>query len=85
MLSRAGQPANHNAAGTPASSPAMDASMQLPTFSPFRSEAGESTLERQMRIRPATTPRITSDGDFSKCAICLDQFMNHDKIWRLQC
>eukprot|EP00959_Pyramimonas_sp_CCMP1952_P061487 1284898-Pyramimonas_sp.AAC.1 len=31
MLSRAGQPANRNAAGAPASSPAMVASMQLPT------------------------------------------------------
>eukprot|EP00959_Pyramimonas_sp_CCMP1952_P365315 7650942-Pyramimonas_sp.AAC.1 len=31
MLSRAGQPANRNTAGTPASSPAMVASMQLPT------------------------------------------------------
>eukprot|EP00959_Pyramimonas_sp_CCMP1952_P306927 6423739-Pyramimonas_sp.AAC.1 len=64
MLSRAGQPANHNAAGTPASIPAMAASMQLPTFSPIRFEAGESTLGRQMRIRPAATPPIISDGDF---------------------
>eukprot|EP00959_Pyramimonas_sp_CCMP1952_P346325 7253334-Pyramimonas_sp.AAC.1 len=38
-----------------------------------------------MRIRPAATPPIISDGDFSKCAICLDLFMNHDKIWPLQC
>eukprot|EP00959_Pyramimonas_sp_CCMP1952_P149753 3133204-Pyramimonas_sp.AAC.1 len=85
MLSRAGQPTNHNAAGTPASSPAMDASVQLPTFSPIRFKASESTLERQMRIRPAATPPIISDGDFSTCAICLDLFMNHDKIWRPQC
>eukprot|EP00959_Pyramimonas_sp_CCMP1952_P116664 2438391-Pyramimonas_sp.AAC.1 len=55
MLSRAGQPANRNAAGTAASSPAMAASMQLPTFSPIRFGAGESTLERQMRIGPAAT------------------------------
>eukprot|EP00959_Pyramimonas_sp_CCMP1952_P071600 1495343-Pyramimonas_sp.AAC.1 len=47
MLSRAGQPANPNAAGTPASSPATLTSMQLPTVSPSRYEAGESTLERQ--------------------------------------
>eukprot|EP00959_Pyramimonas_sp_CCMP1952_P451774 9458922-Pyramimonas_sp.AAC.1 len=58
MLSRAGQPANGNTAGTSASSPAMAASMQLPTLSPIRFEAGESTLERQMRIRPAATPPI---------------------------
>eukprot|EP00959_Pyramimonas_sp_CCMP1952_P348251 7294787-Pyramimonas_sp.AAC.1 len=64
MLSRAGQPANHNAAGSLASSPSMDASMQLPTFSPIRFEAGESTLERQVRIRPAAMPPIISDGDF---------------------
>eukprot|EP00959_Pyramimonas_sp_CCMP1952_P332775 6968572-Pyramimonas_sp.AAC.1 len=70
---------------TPASSPAMAASMQLPTSSPIPCEAGESTPGRQMRIRPAATPPIISDGDFSKCAICLDLFMNHDKVWRLQC
>eukprot|EP00959_Pyramimonas_sp_CCMP1952_P400626 8394407-Pyramimonas_sp.AAC.1 len=45
MLSRARQPANHRAAGAPASSPAMAASMQPPTFSPIRFEVGESTLE----------------------------------------
>eukprot|EP00959_Pyramimonas_sp_CCMP1952_P275179 5752259-Pyramimonas_sp.AAC.1 len=64
MLRRAGQPANHNAAGTPAGSPAMAASMQLPTLSLIRLEAGESTLGRQMCIRPAATPPIISDGDF---------------------
>eukprot|EP00959_Pyramimonas_sp_CCMP1952_P267315 5589085-Pyramimonas_sp.AAC.1 len=63
----------------------MAASMQLPTFSLIRFVACESTLDRQMRIRPATTPSIISDGDFSKRAICLDLFMNSDKIWRLQC
>eukprot|EP00959_Pyramimonas_sp_CCMP1952_P448399 9389250-Pyramimonas_sp.AAC.1 len=63
----------------------MAASMQLPTFSPIRFEAGESTLGRQMRIRPAATPPIISDGGFSNCAICLDLFMYHDRIWRLQC
>eukprot|EP00959_Pyramimonas_sp_CCMP1952_P345934 7245119-Pyramimonas_sp.AAC.1 len=85
MLGRAGQPADSNTAGTPVSSPAMAASMQLPTLSPIRFEAGESTLERQMRIRPAATPPIISDGGSGKCAICLDLLMNHDKIWRLQC
>eukprot|EP00959_Pyramimonas_sp_CCMP1952_P165540 3460442-Pyramimonas_sp.AAC.1 len=56
----------------------MSASMELPTVPPIRFEAGESSLERQM-------PPIISDGDFSKCAICLDLLLNHDKIWRLQC
>eukprot|EP00959_Pyramimonas_sp_CCMP1952_P142657 2986712-Pyramimonas_sp.AAC.1 len=37
-----------------------------------------------MRIRPAATPPIISDGGFSKCAICPDLFVNRDKIWRLQ-
>eukprot|EP00959_Pyramimonas_sp_CCMP1952_P069533 1451351-Pyramimonas_sp.AAC.1 len=64
LLSRAGQPANHTIAGTPASSPAMVASMQLPTVSLLRFEAGESTLERETRIRPSATPPIISDGDF---------------------
>eukprot|EP00959_Pyramimonas_sp_CCMP1952_P062432 1305442-Pyramimonas_sp.AAC.1 len=64
MLSRAGQPANRNIAGTPASSPAMIASMQLLTVSPIRFEAGESTLERQARIGPSATPPVISDGDF---------------------
>eukprot|EP00959_Pyramimonas_sp_CCMP1952_P359559 7529076-Pyramimonas_sp.AAC.1 len=64
MLSRAGQPADRNAAGTPASSSAMVVSMQLPTVLPIRFEAGEATLERQTRIRPSATPPIASDGDF---------------------
>eukprot|EP00959_Pyramimonas_sp_CCMP1952_P345308 7231508-Pyramimonas_sp.AAC.1 len=64
MLRRAGQPAVHNAAGAPASSPATDASMQLPTFPPIRFEAGESTLERLMRTRPVAMPPIISDDDF---------------------
>eukprot|EP00959_Pyramimonas_sp_CCMP1952_P315254 6598416-Pyramimonas_sp.AAC.1 len=59
--------------------------MQLPTVSPTRYEAGETTLERQTRIRPSATPPIISDGGFNKCAICLDHFMNHDEVWRLQC
>eukprot|EP00959_Pyramimonas_sp_CCMP1952_P071753 1498842-Pyramimonas_sp.AAC.1 len=63
----------------------MVASMQLPSVSPVRFEAGESTLERQTRIRPSATPAIMSDGGCGKCAICLDQFMNHNEVWRLQC
>eukprot|EP00959_Pyramimonas_sp_CCMP1952_P109382 2287853-Pyramimonas_sp.AAC.1 len=27
---------------------------------------------------------MISDGDFNECAICLDHFMKHDKVWR-QC
>eukprot|EP00959_Pyramimonas_sp_CCMP1952_P262527 5489300-Pyramimonas_sp.AAC.1 len=65
MLSRAGQPALSNTAGTPAISPAALAAMQLPTASPIRYEAGETTLERQTRIRPSATPPISSDGDFN--------------------
>eukprot|EP00959_Pyramimonas_sp_CCMP1952_P209157 4375401-Pyramimonas_sp.AAC.1 len=84
MLSRAEQPTNYNIALTPASSPAMVASTQLPTVLPLRFEAGESTLKRQTRIRPSATPPIISDGDFGKYAICLDLFMNHDKVWRFQ-
>eukprot|EP00959_Pyramimonas_sp_CCMP1952_P143787 3010423-Pyramimonas_sp.AAC.1 len=63
----------------------MAASMQLPTVSPLRFEAGECILERQVRIRLSATPPTISDGDFSKCAICLDLSMSHDKVWRLQC
>eukprot|EP00959_Pyramimonas_sp_CCMP1952_P399609 8372616-Pyramimonas_sp.AAC.1 len=47
VLSRAGQPAISNAAGTLAISPATLAAMQLPTVSPIRCEAGEAVLERQ--------------------------------------
>eukprot|EP00959_Pyramimonas_sp_CCMP1952_P319320 6681890-Pyramimonas_sp.AAC.1 len=82
--SRAGQPATSNTAGTPAISPATLAAMQLPTVSPIRYEAGETTLERQTRIRPSATPAIIIDGDFNKCARCQDHFMNRDKVWRLQ-
>eukprot|EP00959_Pyramimonas_sp_CCMP1952_P359613 7530119-Pyramimonas_sp.AAC.1 len=66
MLSRAGQPANRNTAGTPASSPAMAASMQLPTLSPVRFEAGESTppcsvrcASGQRQHRPSSVTAIS--------------------------
>eukprot|EP00959_Pyramimonas_sp_CCMP1952_P280259 5858674-Pyramimonas_sp.AAC.1 len=73
-------------AGTPAINPAALAAMQLPTVPPIRFEASATTLERQTRIRPSATPPVISDGgDFNKCAICLDYFMRHDKVWRLQC
>eukprot|EP00959_Pyramimonas_sp_CCMP1952_P363450 7611146-Pyramimonas_sp.AAC.1 len=58
--------------------------MQLPTVPPIRYEAGETTLERQTRVRLSATPPIISDGDFNECAICLDHVMHHDKVWRLQ-
>eukprot|EP00959_Pyramimonas_sp_CCMP1952_P426580 8934551-Pyramimonas_sp.AAC.1 len=46
---------------------------------------GEPTLNRETRIRPSATPPIISDGDFTICAICLEEFVYHDKVWRLQC
>eukprot|EP00959_Pyramimonas_sp_CCMP1952_P105309 2201319-Pyramimonas_sp.AAC.1 len=55
--------------------------MQLPTAAPIRYEAGETSLERQTRIRRSATQPIISDGDFNKCAICLDHFMNHAQCW----
>eukprot|EP00959_Pyramimonas_sp_CCMP1952_P254301 5312170-Pyramimonas_sp.AAC.1 len=80
MLSRAGQPASSTTAGAPAISPATLAAMQLPTVAPIRYEAGETTLERQTRTGPPATPPIISDGDFSKCAMCLDHSVNYDKV-----
>eukprot|EP00959_Pyramimonas_sp_CCMP1952_P212704 4450608-Pyramimonas_sp.AAC.1 len=59
--------------------------MQPPSVPPIRYEIGETTLERQTRIRPSATPPLISDGDFNKGAICLGHFMHHDKVWRLQC
>eukprot|EP00959_Pyramimonas_sp_CCMP1952_P355703 7450022-Pyramimonas_sp.AAC.1 len=59
--------------------------MQLPTVLPIRYEAGETTLERQTRIRPLATPAIIRDSGFNKCAICVGHFMKHDKVWGLQC
>eukprot|EP00959_Pyramimonas_sp_CCMP1952_P083054 1736064-Pyramimonas_sp.AAC.1 len=33
---------------------------------------------------PPATPPIISDGDFTKCAVCLEEFACHDWVWRLQ-
>eukprot|EP00959_Pyramimonas_sp_CCMP1952_P250486 5235614-Pyramimonas_sp.AAC.1 len=46
---------------------------------------GESTCDRQRRIRPSAMPPIISDCDLTKCTICLEEFLYHDKVWRLQC
>eukprot|EP00959_Pyramimonas_sp_CCMP1952_P118621 2479698-Pyramimonas_sp.AAC.1 len=58
VLSRAGQHAISTTAGAPAISPAALAALQIPTVSPIRYEAGETTLERRARIRPSATPPI---------------------------
>eukprot|EP00959_Pyramimonas_sp_CCMP1952_P382903 8023266-Pyramimonas_sp.AAC.1 len=52
---------------------------------PSLDEMGEATLERRARIRPSVTPPITSDGDFTKFAMCLEEFAYEDKVWRIQC
>eukprot|EP00959_Pyramimonas_sp_CCMP1952_P193530 4047279-Pyramimonas_sp.AAC.1 len=52
--------------------------MQPPSVPPIQHEVRETALERQTRIRPSATPRVISDGDLNRCAICLD------KVWRLQ-
>eukprot|EP00959_Pyramimonas_sp_CCMP1952_P452229 9466209-Pyramimonas_sp.AAC.1 len=85
MLGRAGQPATPITAGTPAFNLAARAAMQPPSVPPIQYEVGETILERQTRIRPSATPLGISDGDFNKCAICLDHSMHHDTVWRLQC
>eukprot|EP00959_Pyramimonas_sp_CCMP1952_P329531 6899117-Pyramimonas_sp.AAC.1 len=59
--------------------PAALAAMLLPSVPPIRHGAGETTLERQSRIRPSATPPVTSDGDLNNCAIYLDRFMHRDK------
>eukprot|EP00959_Pyramimonas_sp_CCMP1952_P256954 5368554-Pyramimonas_sp.AAC.1 len=41
--------------------PAALAAMQLPSVPPIRHEVGETTLERQTRIRPSATPPVISD------------------------
>eukprot|EP00959_Pyramimonas_sp_CCMP1952_P344062 7206481-Pyramimonas_sp.AAC.1 len=53
--------------------------MRPPSVPPIQYEVGETTLERQTRIRPSATPPVISDGDFNKCAICLDHFMHRDR------
>eukprot|EP00959_Pyramimonas_sp_CCMP1952_P345970 7245845-Pyramimonas_sp.AAC.1 len=65
MLGRAGQSATPIAAGAPAFNLAALASMQPPSVPPIQYEVGETTLERQTRIRPSATPRVISDGDFN--------------------
>eukprot|EP00959_Pyramimonas_sp_CCMP1952_P310722 6502565-Pyramimonas_sp.AAC.1 len=76
---RAGQPATRITAGTPAFNLAAVAATQPLAVPPIQYELGETTLERQTRIRPSATPPVISDGDFNKCAICLDHFKHHDK------
>eukprot|EP00959_Pyramimonas_sp_CCMP1952_P213301 4462981-Pyramimonas_sp.AAC.1 len=85
MLGRAGQPATPTAAGAPAYNPAVRLAIQPLSVPPIQYELGEATLERRTRIRPSATPPVISDGDFNKCATCLDHFMHRDKVWRLQC
>eukprot|EP00959_Pyramimonas_sp_CCMP1952_P166141 3472341-Pyramimonas_sp.AAC.1 len=85
MLGRAGQPATPTTAGTSAYNLAALSAMQPSSVPPIQYEIGETTLERQTRIRPSGTPPVISDGDFNRCAICLDRFTHHDKVWRLQC
>eukprot|EP00959_Pyramimonas_sp_CCMP1952_P376992 7896477-Pyramimonas_sp.AAC.1 len=75
-MGRAGQPATLISAGMPAFSLASLAVVQQPPAPPIQHEIGESTLGRQTRIRPLATPPIISDGDFNKCAICLDNRQN---------
>eukprot|EP00959_Pyramimonas_sp_CCMP1952_P415039 8696155-Pyramimonas_sp.AAC.1 len=36
-------------------------------------------------LRPAATPPIIDYGDFTKCAICLEELVYHHHVWRLQC
>eukprot|EP00959_Pyramimonas_sp_CCMP1952_P262040 5479660-Pyramimonas_sp.AAC.1 len=79
MLGRAGQPATPTTSGAPAYNPAALSAMPPPSAPPIQYEIGETVLERQTRIRPSATPPVISDGDFNKCAICLDHFMHRDK------
>eukprot|EP00959_Pyramimonas_sp_CCMP1952_P175086 3658800-Pyramimonas_sp.AAC.1 len=86
-MNLAGAPAVPTAAGQPATSPsaavAMGSTPVVPqmalAFPPSRYEMGESTLERQARVRPSATPPIINDGGFTTCAICLEEFVYHDK------
>eukprot|EP00959_Pyramimonas_sp_CCMP1952_P149731 3132798-Pyramimonas_sp.AAC.1 len=68
-LGRAGQPATPITAGAPAFNPAALAAMQPPSAPPIQHEVGETTLERQTRIRLSARPPVISDGDFNRCAI----------------
>eukprot|EP00959_Pyramimonas_sp_CCMP1952_P401889 8421214-Pyramimonas_sp.AAC.1 len=53
-----------------------------PAAPPSRCEMGESRFERQTRIRPSATPPVINDGDFTKRAICVEEFACHDTGWR---
>merc|ERR1712086_307539 len=46
---------------------------------------GESSLDRQRRTRPQAPAITIFDGDFRQCAVCLEQYVYGDKLWRLQC
>eukprot|EP00959_Pyramimonas_sp_CCMP1952_P431082 9028356-Pyramimonas_sp.AAC.1 len=85
MVGRAGQTAIPISAGMRAFNMASLAAVLQPPAPPIQREIGESTLERQTRAGPSATPPVISDGEFNKCAICLGNFVNQDKVWRLQC
>ena len=61
----------------------VDSRENLPPPSPYRS--GETTLDRQRRVRPQAPSVTIMDTDFRQCVICLEQFRNDEVIWRLQC
>eukprot|EP00959_Pyramimonas_sp_CCMP1952_P453189 9467830-Pyramimonas_sp.AAC.1 len=61
LLGRAGQPTIPITAGKPAFPLAALAAMQPPSVPPTQYEVGESTQERQTRIRPSATPPVISD------------------------
>eukprot|EP00959_Pyramimonas_sp_CCMP1952_P252946 5284120-Pyramimonas_sp.AAC.1 len=66
-------------AGPPATAPTNFAAP------PSRCETGETACLRQLSTRPPATPPIINDGDETKCAICLEKFACHEKVWRLEC
>eukprot|EP00959_Pyramimonas_sp_CCMP1952_P091194 1908913-Pyramimonas_sp.AAC.1 len=76
QMGRAGQPATPITAGAPAFNLASPAAVQPPPAPPIQCEIAEPTRSE--------TPPIISDSDFNMCAICLDNFVNDDKIWRPQ-
>eukprot|EP00959_Pyramimonas_sp_CCMP1952_P197765 4135860-Pyramimonas_sp.AAC.1 len=61
MLGRAGQPDIPTTAGALALNWAALAAMQPPSVPPIQYDVGETTLERQTRIRPSATPPVISD------------------------
>eukprot|EP00959_Pyramimonas_sp_CCMP1952_P258526 5403949-Pyramimonas_sp.AAC.1 len=56
-----------------------------PAVPPGRCEMGETTPERRARIGPSVAPPIIGDCDFTKCAICLEEFAHQGKVSRLEC